>query len=45
MSCFVEIQQKEKEFLTAYIHWFKAEAKRCIFTDIAAMIRIFHQRT
>ena len=37
----MEIQQKEKEFLTAYIHWFKAEAKRCNFTNNAATIRIF----
>ena len=26
--CFMEIQQKEKESLTAYIHHFKMEAKR-----------------
>ena len=37
----MEIQQKEKESLAAYIHWFKTEAKRCIFTNNAATIRIF----
>ena len=36
----MEIQQKEKEFLTAYIHHFKTEAKRCNFTKNAATIRI-----
>ena len=30
-----------KESLTAYIHSFKAEAKRCNFTNDAATIRIF----
>ena len=37
----MEIQQKEKESLAAYIHHFKREAKRCNFTDSAATIRIF----
>ena len=37
----MEIQQKEKESLTAYIHHFKREAKRCNFTNNAATIRIF----
>ena len=41
ISCFMEIQQKEKESLTAYIHHFKREAKRCNFTNNAATIRIF----
>ena len=41
ISCFMEIQQWEKESLTAYIHWFKTEAKRCNFTNNAATIRIF----
>ena len=41
VSCFMEIQQKEKESLTAYIHCFKREAKRCNFTNSAATIRIF----
>ena len=38
---FMEIQQKEKESLAAYIHCFKREAKRCNFTNSAATIRIF----
>ena len=37
----MEIQQKEKESLVAYIHCFKREAKRCNFTNSAATIRIF----
>ena len=37
----MEIQQKEKESLTAYIHHFKREAKRCNFTNNTATIRIF----
>ena len=37
----MEIQQKEKESLTAYIHNFKREAKRCNFMNTAANIRIF----
>ena len=41
ISHFMEIQQKEKESLTAYIHQFKTEAKRCNFTNNAATIRIF----
>ena len=41
VSCFMEIQQKEKESLAAYIHHFKREAKRCNFTNSAATIRIF----
>ena len=41
ISCFMEIQQKEKESLTVYIHCFKREAKRCNFTNNAATIRIF----
>ena len=40
-SCFMEIQQWERETLTAYVHWFKTEAKRCNFMDDAATIRIF----
>ena len=38
---FMDIQQKEKESLAAYVHRFKAEAKRCNFTNDAATIRIF----
>ena len=41
ISCFMEIQQKEKESLTAYIHHFKREARRCNFTNNAATVRIF----
>ena len=37
----MEIQQKEKEFLTAYIQHFKTEAKRCNFRYHTATIRIF----
>ena len=41
ISYLMEIQQKEKESLTAYIHCFKTEAKKCNFTNNAATIRIF----
>ena len=41
VSHFMEIQQKEKESLAAYIHHFKREAKRCNFTNSSATIRIF----
>ena len=41
ISHFMEIQQKEKESLTTYIHHFKREAKRCNFTNNATTIRIF----
>ena len=37
----MEIQQKGKESLAAYIHRFKREAKRCNFTNNAATIWIF----
>ena len=37
----MEIQQREKESLAAYIHHFKREAKRCNFTNNATTIRIF----
>ena len=37
----MDIQQKDKESLVAYIHRFKREAKRCNFTYNAAKIRIF----
>ena len=36
----MDIQQKDKESLAAYIHGFKREAKRCNFTNNAATIRI-----
>ena len=41
VSCFMDIQKKEKESLAAFIHRFKREAKRCNFTNNAATIRIF----
>ena len=41
ISSFMEIQQKEKESLAAYIHLFKREASRCKFNNDAATIRIF----
>ena len=41
VSHLMENQQKEKEFLTAYIHHFKREAKRYNFTNSTATIRIF----
>ena len=37
----MDIQQKEKEPLAAYIHHFKCEANRCKFDNDAATIRIF----
>ena len=37
----MEIQQKEKESLAAYIHCFKRQASRCKFNNNAATIRIF----
>ena len=40
VSCFMEIQQKDKESLATYIHRFKREAKRCNFTNNAATIHI-----
>ena len=41
VSHFMDIQQKDKESLAAYIHRFKREAKRCNFTNNGATIRIF----
>ena len=37
----MEIQQKDSEMLTAYIHRFKKEAKHCDFDSHPAKIRIF----
>ena len=37
----MEIQQKDSEMLTAYIHRFKKEAKHCDFHSHPAKIRIF----
>ena len=41
MSRFMEIQQKDLETLTIYIHRFKKEAKHCDFDSHPAKIRIF----
>ena len=41
VSHFMEIQQKEKESLASYIHYFKREAIWCNFTNSAATIQIF----
>ena len=38
---FMDIQQKEKESLAAYIHNFKRKASRCKFDNDASTIRIF----
>ena len=43
-SCFMDIQQWEKESLAAYVHQFKMEAKCCNFTNDTASIRIFIKR-
>ena len=40
-SRFMEIQQKNSETLTAYIHTLKKEAKHCNFNSHPAKIRIF----
>ena len=40
-SHFLDIQQKEKGSLAAYIHRFKTKARRCNSTNDAATIRIF----
>ena len=37
----MDIQQKDKESLAAYIHGFKREAKKCNFTNNGASVRIF----
>ena len=37
----MDIQQKEKESLAAYVHHFKWEASRCKFDNYATTIRIF----
>ena len=41
ISHFMDIKQKEKESLAAYVHHFKWEASRCKFDNDAATIRIF----
>ena len=40
-SCFMDIQQWEKESLAPCVHWFKMEAKHCNFTNDTTTIRIF----
>ena len=37
----MEIHQREKESLNAYIHHFKREVKKCNFMNNATTIRIF----
>ena len=41
ISCFMDIQQMDKESLTTYVHRFKWEASRCKFNNDTATIRIF----
>ena len=41
ISHFMDIQQKEKESLAAYIHHFKREAGRCKFNKDATTIRFY----
>ena len=41
ISNFMDIQQKGKESLAAYVHCFKLEASRCKFENDTATIRIF----
>ena len=41
ISCFMDIQQSDKESLAAYVHLFKCEASRCKFNYDATIIRIF----
>ena len=41
ISCFMDIQQTDKESLATYVHRFKWEASRCRFNNDAATIRIF----
>ena len=40
-SHFMEIQQINNDTMTAYVHHFKAEAKRCDFNSDTAVIHIF----
>ena len=41
ISCFMDIQQMDKESLATYVHRFKWEASRCRFNNDATTIRIF----
>ena len=40
-SCFMDIQQWEKESLASYVHQFRTEAKSCNFMNDTATTRIF----
>ena len=40
-SCFIEIQQKDDETLTAYIHHFKTTAQWCVFHNDTVAIHSF----
>ena len=41
ISCFMDIQQTDKESLATYVHRFKWEASRCKFNNDTPTIRIF----
>ena len=41
ISCFMDIQQTDKESLATYVHRFEWDTNRCKFNDDAATIRIF----
>ena len=41
ISCFMDIQQTDRESLATYVHIFKQEASRCKFNNDATTIRIF----
>ena len=41
ISCFMDIQQTDRESLATYVHRFKWKASRCKFNNDAATIRIF----
>ena len=43
ISCFMDIQQTDKESLAAYVHRFKQEASRCKFDDNATTIEDISQ--
>ena len=40
-SCFMEIQERDNNTLTAYVHHFKTEAKRCDFNSNTTTIHMF----
>ena len=41
ISCFMDIQQTDKESLATHVHRFKWEASRCKFNNDSTIIRIF----